>query len=336
MRGGVGWSSGIGSRASPTCPRSPLRDKRHRAGGTRGEQGNGDLTPPGPPSPVPARGEGTSAVLASVRSVRLPACRAVPPRSPVEANPETVDPTPSSGRHAYEAGFNRISIGAQSFRRRAELATARAAGTARVADRGRRAEAARSAGFANVSLDLIYALPGRPSRAGEATLLTRALALPSPSTCRPTGSSLRRARRWHARGERGGDRARRRQRSTSRCATLTLELCAAAGLRATRSRTTPSPGLRVRAQHDLLAQRALPRAGRGRVELPRRRAQREPAGARGLHAPRMEGGARARTAYRERLDSWTTRSPEALMMGLRMTAGLELCGAGADASGRGA
>ena len=73
----------------------------------------------------------------------------------VEANPETVDP---DRLRAYRAsGINRISFGAQSFRPHV-LATL---GRAHTASRTEEAVAdARSAGFDNLNLDLIYGTPG--------------------------------------------------------------------------------------------------------------------------------------------------------------------------------
>jgi oxygen-independent coproporphyrinogen-3 oxidase len=77
-----------------------------------------------------------------------------------EANPETV--TPEAARDWRALGLNRISIGAQSFSR------------AHLKNLGRRhgpeavpvaVDAARAAGFENLSLDLIFALPGQTAAA---------------------------------------------------------------------------------------------------------------------------------------------------------------------------
>lgn len=76
----------------------------------------------------------------------------------VEANPETLDP-PILAR-LREAGVNRLSIGQQS----AVESVLRVLGREHDAERGFRAvEWARSAGFDNVSLDLIYGAPGESS-----------------------------------------------------------------------------------------------------------------------------------------------------------------------------
>lgn len=74
----------------------------------------------------------------------------------MEANPGTVEcGDPGGYRHA---GVNRLSIGAQSFDAQALAALGRIHG---VADIGRAAREARDAGFDNVNLDLMYALPGQ-------------------------------------------------------------------------------------------------------------------------------------------------------------------------------
>jgi putative oxygen-independent coproporphyrinogen III oxidase len=81
----------------------------------------------------------------------------------LEANPGAVD----AARFAEfrDAGVNRLSIGVQSFRER-EL---RALGRIHDGDEARRAfELARRAGFANVNLDLMYALPRDDVRAALA------------------------------------------------------------------------------------------------------------------------------------------------------------------------
>ena len=89
----------------------------------------------------------------------------------LEANPGAAD----AGRFAgyKEAGVNRISIGVQSFDR-AELAWLE---RIHDGDEARHAfELARRAGFANVNLDLIYALPGQGLTAWMGSL-ERAIAM---------------------------------------------------------------------------------------------------------------------------------------------------------------
>jgi oxygen-independent coproporphyrinogen-3 oxidase len=74
----------------------------------------------------------------------------------VEANPETV--TPELAALLRRNGVNRVSLGAQSFDRRLLDVLERAAGP----DDVRRAvHLLREAGFDNVSLDLIYGIPGQ-------------------------------------------------------------------------------------------------------------------------------------------------------------------------------
>lgn len=103
--------------------------------------------------------------------------RAVAPFAPgcevtVEANPGTLDP--DKLRVYRRAGVNRLSLGAQSF----DAGELRMLG--RIHSPGQVVEAvemARAAGFSNVSLDLMYALPGQTMETWAATL-DAALRLP--------------------------------------------------------------------------------------------------------------------------------------------------------------
>ena len=83
----------------------------------------------------------------------------------VEANPEDF----TSGRAAdlMRIGFNRVSFGAQSFDGAVLTALGRRHGPDAIA---RSVEAARHAGFDNVSLDLIYGTPGETMRSWETTI----------------------------------------------------------------------------------------------------------------------------------------------------------------------
>ncbi len=74
----------------------------------------------------------------------------------VEANPATVDE--AYLRRLREAGFTRLSLGAQSFQDHELRLLGRLHSAA---DIGETVAAARRAGFDNISLDLIYALPGQ-------------------------------------------------------------------------------------------------------------------------------------------------------------------------------
>jgi oxygen-independent coproporphyrinogen-3 oxidase len=88
-----------------------------------------------------------------------------------EANPGTVDAEKFSAMR--QAGFNRISMGAQSFLDSDLLALGR---IHRSGEIERAYEAARKAGFNNVNLDLMFALP-QQSMHGWRRNLDRALAL---------------------------------------------------------------------------------------------------------------------------------------------------------------
>jgi len=121
-------------------------------------------------------GGGTPSLLSAADVARLidaAALRwaAIPDEVTLEANPSSREAPDWSGLHA--AGVNRISLGVQSLRG-AELRTlarGHGAAEARVAYL-----AARTAGFENVSLDLIYGIPGQ-SLAAWRSGLRAALAL---------------------------------------------------------------------------------------------------------------------------------------------------------------
>ncbi len=98
---------------------------------------------------------------------------ALPPAGEVtvEANPETV--TPALAALLREGGVNRVSLGAQSFQPALLATLERVAGP----DDVRRAvHTLRDAGFDNISLDLIYGIPGQ-SAADLERDLAEALAL---------------------------------------------------------------------------------------------------------------------------------------------------------------
>jgi putative oxygen-independent coproporphyrinogen III oxidase len=101
-------------------------------------------------------GGGTPTFTALPELARL--LRALPAAAEVtvEANPETV--TPEVARALIDAGVNRVSLGAQSFRPRLLEVLERSAQP----DDVRRAFALlREAGFDNLSLDLVYGIPGQ-------------------------------------------------------------------------------------------------------------------------------------------------------------------------------
>jgi oxygen-independent coproporphyrinogen-3 oxidase len=101
-------------------------------------------------------GGGTPTFTALTELLRL--LRALPPAREVtvEANPETV--TPELARALRAAGVNRVSLGAQSFQPHLLAVLERAATPEHV-----RAAFGhlRAAGFDNLSLDLIYGIPGQ-------------------------------------------------------------------------------------------------------------------------------------------------------------------------------
>jgi len=83
----------------------------------------------------------------------------------VEANPETV--TPELARTLHAAGVSRVSLGAQTFRPELLHVLERVAG----ADDVRRAvHHLRDAGFDNISLDLVYGIPGQSASDLDADL----------------------------------------------------------------------------------------------------------------------------------------------------------------------
>lgn len=122
-------------------------------------------------------GGGTPTFLSGEQLVRiLDATREVHP--PVEgceitseANPGTADA--SKFAEMRSAGFNRISLGAQSFFDDDLLTLGR---VHRASEIERAVTIARAAGFANLNLDLMFALPNQSKRAWERNL-DRALAL---------------------------------------------------------------------------------------------------------------------------------------------------------------
>ena len=99
--------------------------------------------------------------------------RALPPATEVtvEANPETV--TPAVAELLREGGVTRVSLGAQSFQPRLLEVLER---RARPDDVRRAFAILREAGFDNLSLDLIYGIPGQSAADLDADL-SEALAL---------------------------------------------------------------------------------------------------------------------------------------------------------------
>jgi oxygen-independent coproporphyrinogen-3 oxidase len=130
----------------------------------------------GTPSLLPAE------AIAALLETLLPRTTHHAPRTAVEvtleANPEDV--TPGNARAWRAAGVNRVSLGAQSFDDQVLQWMHRSHHAARI---GAAVHALRGAGIENISLDLIFALPGELQRDWERDL-DMALAL------RPTHLSL--------------------------------------------------------------------------------------------------------------------------------------------------
>jgi len=110
-------------------------------------------------------GGGTPTFTALPDLVRL--LEAVPAATEmtVEANPETV--TPELARSLRDAGVTRISLGAQTFRSQLLAVLER---VAQPDDIRRGVHHFRDAGFDNVSLDLIYGIPGQSASDLDADL----------------------------------------------------------------------------------------------------------------------------------------------------------------------
>lgn len=87
------------------------------------------------------------------------------PEVTVEAHPDTVSPHSLKGYRA--AGVNRLSIGAESLDDGVLARVGREHGSAKVFDAVR---SARAAGFENISLDLMYGLPGQDLDSWRTTL----------------------------------------------------------------------------------------------------------------------------------------------------------------------
>jgi putative oxygen-independent coproporphyrinogen III oxidase len=110
-------------------------------------------------------GGGTPTFTALPELVRLLDALPAAEEITVEANPETVTPELAAALHA--AGVTRVSLGAQTFRPELLQVLERVAGP----DDVRRAvHHLRDVGFDNISLDLIYGIPGQSASDLEADL----------------------------------------------------------------------------------------------------------------------------------------------------------------------
>jgi oxygen-independent coproporphyrinogen-3 oxidase len=96
----------------------------------------------------------------------------------IEANPDTL--TPDKLARLRGAGFNRLSLGVQSFldSELAAIGRAHDAQTAKAAF-----HAARAAGFATINIDLMFALPGQTPGSWGGTLLETLALAPEHISC---------------------------------------------------------------------------------------------------------------------------------------------------------
>ena len=274
--------------------------------------------------PSSRRSSSAAARRRSPSSPRSSGCsHALPPASEVtvEANPETV--TPELARALRATGVKRVSLGAQTFQPRllADVLE-RVAGP----DDVRRAvHHLRDAGFDNISLDLIYGIPGQSAADLEADLGAGARARAgAPVLLRARGEAgdalhpcLRGGARPAGRGDGGLLRARRRDADRRRLPLVRDgELLPRPTTGGTSARGTTSPtgsaattsgsgSARSRRSRAALAERAaarpLPRGARGRPA----------ARARARAARRGRPGTRARDARAAARRAAAARRPQA-------------------------
>jgi oxygen-independent coproporphyrinogen-3 oxidase len=123
-------------------------------------------------------GGGTPTFTASADLARLLESLPEAPELTVEANPETV--TPALAELLRSRGATRVSLGAQSFRPHLLEVLERRAGPDDV--RGA-VHALRDAGFDNISLDLLYGIPGQSAADLEADLADALALEPEHLSC---------------------------------------------------------------------------------------------------------------------------------------------------------
>ena len=229
----------------------------------------------------------------------------------VEANPESVRDDLLEA--LTEGGVNRLSLGAQTF----DAALLDTLGRAHTPTQTVAAvRAARRAGFANLNLDLIFALPGQTPKRWRADL-DRALALgPEHLSCYalswPAGTPLARMREE-------GSLAPCAEDTEAAMFEATMDAFAAAGFEHYEVSNFARPGFRCR--HNLIywtggTWLALGPGAAGHAD-----------GLRWQNAPDLEAYLRsaggAPLAEVERLDA-ETRARETIMLGLRLLEGLPL------------
>ena len=239
----------------------------------------------------------------------------------VEANPETV--TPELASLLREGGVNRVSLGAQSFRPQLLDVLERVAGP----DDVRRAVFnLRDAGFDNISLDLIYGIPGQSAADLEADLADALALVPEHLSCYELEAKSG-TRFTHAHGE----ELTRQAEAMEGYAERVVETLTRSGYRwyETANFCRFDPGRDLRAQHNLAIWRGADYLGIGVgavSTLGTERRRNLPSVARYVAA--LDGGD-APPRELERLDA-PTRAVERLMLGLRLdepfaveTAGVE-------------
>jgi len=239
----------------------------------------------------------------------------------VEANPETV--TRELASLLREGGVNRVSLGAQSFRQRLLEVLERVAGP----DDVRRAvHNLRDAGFDNISLDLIYGVPGQSAADLEADLADALALEPEHLSCYELEAKPG-TRFTHAHGE----ELARQAEAMEGYAERVVETLTGAGYRwyETANFCRSDRGRDLRAQHNLAIWRGADYLGIGVgavSTLGTERRRNLPSVARYVAA--LDGGD-APPREVERLDA-PTRAVERLMLGLRLdepfavdTAGVE-------------
>jgi oxygen-independent coproporphyrinogen-3 oxidase len=227
----------------------------------------------------------------------------------VEANPETV--TRELASLLREGGVNRVSLGAQSFRQRLLEVLERVAGP----DDVRRAvHNLRDAGFDNISLDLIYGVPGQSAADLEADLADALALEPEHLSCYELEAKPG-TRFTHAHGE----ELARQAEAMEGYAERVVETLTGAGYRwyETANFCRSDRGRDLRAQHNLAIWRGADYLGIGVgavSTLGTERRRNLPSVARYVAA--LDGGD-APPREVERLDA-TTRAVERLMLGRRL------------------
>src|SRR4029079_18775974 len=235
----------------------------------------------------------------------LPACGELT----VEANPETV--TPELAELLREGGVNRISLGAQSFRPHLLGVLERVAGPD---DVRRSVHTLRDAGFDNISLDLIYGVPGQSAADLEADLADALALEPEHLSCYELEAKPG-TRFTHAHGE----ELARQTEAMEGYAERVVETLTGAGYRwyETAHFCRSDGGRDLRAQHNLAIWRGADYLGIGVgavSTLGGERRRNRPSVARYV-AALADGDAPPREV--ELLDA-ATRAVERLMLGLRL------------------